>query len=581
VYRAVAPHPAGRIARRHIFASAPRWSVAVVLGTGLLVLAPLASLLATALGAGGDVAGQLVADILPGALAETALLLGGIAVLAGAVGTGAAWLVTAHDFPFRRALAWLLPLPLAVPTYITAYVYVDLLDAAGPLQAALRGLMGWRSRADYWFPEVRSLAGCILVMSFVLYPYVYITARAMFLTQSAAMMEVARTLGANRFELFRTVAVPLARPALAVGLSLALLEALNDIGAAEYLGVRTLTVSVFTTWLNRGSLPAAAQIACAMLAIVIGLILIERRGRQNRSYATSARRARVAQPIRLSPISGALAFLGCALPVVLGFLIPAAFLVSEVAARELLAQLDLAFLRHVATSLGLAASATAAALLLAVVVVTASRFAQHQIMDALKVVVGLGYAVPGTVLALGLLGPLVAFDALINLVWRTLGGARLGLVLMGSAGAIVVAYVVRFLPIATGSLSAGLDRLSAGVDDAARTLGAKPRELVLRIQLPMLRPALASAALLVFVDCLKELPATLLLRPLNTETLATLVYGHASRGSFEDGSLAALVIILVGIWPVMRLTRSAEAARKPPLAATPGIRASYLGKCFT
>jgi iron(III) transport system permease protein len=195
--------------------------------------------------------------------------------------------------------------------------------------------------------------------------------------------------------------------------------------------------------------------------------------------------------------------------------------------------------------------------------VTASRFAQHQIMDALKVVVGLGYAVPGTVLALGLLGPLVAFDALINLVWRTLGGERLGLVLMGSAGAIVVAYVVRFLPIATGSLSAGLDRLSAGVDDAARTLGAKPRELVLRVQLPMLRPALASAALLVFVDCLKELPATLLLRPLNTETLATLVYGHASRGSFEDGSLAALVIILVGIWPVMRLTRSAEARREP------------------
>src|ERR687894_747191 len=210
--------------------------------------------------------------------------------VAGALGIGTAWLVTAHDFPLRRMLAWLLPLPLAVPTYITAYVYVDILDAAGPLQATLRGLMGWRSRADYWFPEIRSLAGCILVMSFVLYPYVYITARAMFLTQSAAMMEVARTLGASRLELFRTVAVPLARPALAVGLALALLEALNDIGAAEYLGVRNLTVSVFTTWLNRGSLPGAAQIACAMLAIVIGLILLERRRRQNRRYATPGRR---------------------------------------------------------------------------------------------------------------------------------------------------------------------------------------------------------------------------------------------------------------------------------------------------
>jgi iron(III) transport system permease protein len=561
--RAAPSHLAGPSARRAAFSSAPRWSVAVVVGTGLLVLAPLASLLAMALQTGGDVARGLVADILPSALLETALLLGGVAIVAGVVGTGTAWLVTAHDFPLRRALAWLLPLPLAVPTYITAYVYVDILDAAGPVQAGLRDVMGWRSRGEYWFPEVRSLAGCILVMSFVLYPYVYITARAMFLTQSAAMMEVARTLGASQLELFRTVAVPLARPALAVGLSLALLEALNDIGAAEYLGVRTLTVSIYTTWLNRGSLPAAAQIACAMLALVIALILLERRGRQNRSYAISSRRVRTAQPVRLAGLLGALTVLACALPVLLGFLVPAAFLTEEVLERGLLAQVDLAFLRHLATSLVLAASATAAALLLAIIVVTASRFAQHHLIDGLKVVVGLGYAVPGTVLAIGLLGPLVAVDTLINLIWRGLSGERLGLVLMGSAAGIVIAYVVRFLPIATGSLSAGFERVSAAIDDAARTLGAKPRELVLRIQLPLLRPALASAALLVFVDCLKELPATLLLRPLNTETLGTLVYGYASRGSFEDGSLAALVIVLVGIWPVMRLTRSAEAQPKP------------------
>jgi iron(III) transport system permease protein len=570
--RAAPQRDAGRFARRSVFASAPRWAVAVAAGTGLLVLAPLASLLATALAPSGDVARQLVADVLPSALVETALLLGGVALVAGAVGAGTAWLVSAHDFPSRRLLAWLLPLPLAVPTYITAYVYVDLLDAAGPVQSALRGLMGWRLRGEYWFPEVRSLIGCVLVMSFVLYPYVYITARAMFLTQSAAMLEVARTLGASRWELFRNVAVPLARPALAVGLSLALLEALNDIGAAEYLGVRTLTVSIFTTWLNRGSLPAAAQIACAMLAVVAALILLERRGRQNRRYAGSARRARVAQPVRLAPLPGILAAAACALPVLVGFVVPAAFLANEVGARGLVVQLDLTFLRHLATSLTLAAGATAAALSLAVVVVTTSRFARHALTDSLKAVAGLGYAVPGTVLAIGLFGPLVAVDGLLNSVWRILTGERLGLVVMGSAGAIIVAYVVRFLPIATGSLSAGFERISATVDDAARTLGAQPRELVLRIQMPLLRPALASAALLVFVDCLKELPATLLLRPLNTETLATLVYGHASRGAFEDGSLAALVIILVGIWPVMRLTHSAEARRKPrpsPLPALP------------
>jgi iron(III) transport system permease protein len=547
---------------RRIFGSAPWWAIAVVLGTGVLVLAPVASLLAIAT-SGGHVPRSLLADVLPVALLETTLLLGGIAIVATTIGIGTAWLVTAHDFPLRATLAWLLPLPLAMPTYITAYIYVELLDAGGELQTLLRGLMGWHSRADYWFPEIRSLGGCILVMSFVLYPYVYITARAMFLTQSACMMEVARTLGARRMELFRAVALPLARPALAVGLSLALLEALNDIGAAEYLGVRTLTVSVYTTWLNRGSLAGAAQIACTMLAVVMALIALERYGRRSRSYAMPTRRPRVAQAVRLSPHAGLLALVACALPVLLGFLIPAAFLVQEVSARGLAQQLDLSFLRHLATSLGLAGGATMATLFLAVVVVTASRFAQHQLTDSLRFLIGLGYAIPGTVLALGLLGPLVGFDDFLNTLWRMLTGERLGLVLMGSAAAIVLAYMIRFLPIATGSLSAGFERVSAGIDDAARTLGATSRELVVRIQLPLLRPALASAALLVFVDCLKELPATLLLRPLNTETLATLVYGHASRGSFEDGALAALVIVAVGVWPVLQLTRNAEQRPKP------------------
>ena len=297
--RAVPQHDAGRSARRPVFASAPRWAVAVAAGTGLLVLAPLASLLATALAPSGRrLARQLVADVLPSALVETALLLGGVALVAGAVGTGAAWLVSAHDFPVRRLLAWLLPLPLAVPTYLTAYVYVDLLDAAGPVQSALRSLMGWRLRGEYWFPEVRSLLGCVLVMSFVLYPYVYITARAMFLTQSAAMLEVARTLGASRWELFRNVAVPLARPALAVGLSPGAPRSPQRHRRQPNISASAPSPSsIFTTWLNRGSLPAAAQIACAMLAVVAALIVLERRGRQNRRYAGSARRARVARPV--------------------------------------------------------------------------------------------------------------------------------------------------------------------------------------------------------------------------------------------------------------------------------------------
>ncbi len=544
--------------RRRWLGNAPLWSIAVMIGVAGLVLAPLASLGGIAGWGDAGLWARLIADVLPAALADTAGLLAGVAVLSGVIGVGTAWLVTTTRFPGRNALAWLLPLPLAVPTYITAYVYVEIFDAAGPVQMGLRNLVGWTSRGDYWFPEIRSLPGCIVVMSSVLYPYVYIAARAMFLTQSASMIEVARTLGATRGELFRNVAVPLARPALAVGLSLALLEALNDIGASEYLGVRTLTVSVFTTWLNRGSLAGAAQIACVMLAVVMALILIERHGRRDRRYTHSTRRHRVAQPVPLPPLRGWIASVACALPVLLGFGLPACFLVAEIAERGLLAQLDEAFLGHLGTTLALACAATLAALLLGIVVVTVSRLSRTGLTRTGLAIAGLGYAVPGTVLALGLFGPYAAVDNGLNAIWRALTGERLGLVLMSSGAAIVIAYTIRFLPIATGSLAAGLDRVSPGLEDAARTLGAKPRDLVLGVQLPLLRPALASAALLVFVDCLKELPATLLLRPLNTETLATLVYGHASRGAFEDGALAALVIVLVGIGPVILLTRSAE-----------------------
>lgn len=547
---------------RRVFGSAPRWSIAVLAIATLVVGAPFLSLAATALTGERAILLRLISDVLPTALAETGLLLAGVALLSGAIGVGTAWLVTAHRFPGSTWLAWLLPLPLAVPTYITAYVYVELFDAAGPVQTALREAMGWRSRGEYWFPEIRSLPGCILVMSVVLYPYVYISARAMFLTQSAPMMEVARTLGAGRLELFRTVALPLARPALAVGLSLALLEALNDLGASEYLGVRTLTVSVYTTWLNRGSLAGAAQLACAMLAIIAVLLWLERRGRKDRRYAQTTRRNQIVAPVRLPHWAGGLSAIACVLPIALGFALPAAFLLDQTVFRGLARRLDAAFLSQALTTLWLAGTATLTILLLAVVMTTATRLARHGVTNAMAFLTSLGYAAPGTVLALGLLGPLALFDRGLNVAWRVATGERLGLVLMGSAGAILVAYTVRFLPIGTGSLMAGLERLSPNLDDAARTLGAKPRDVVLRIQAPLLRPALASAALLVFVDCLKELPATLLLRPLNTETLATVVYGHASRGSFEDGAVAALVIIAAGLVPVHLLTRRAEGGRR-------------------
>lgn len=543
-------------------------AVALVLGLAGLVLAPLASLVLIALRGGTALWPHLATYVLPTALLQTTLLLAGLAALTASVGVGAAWLVTAYRFPGRNAMAWLLPLPLAMPTYIVAYIYVSMLDAVGPVQSGVRALGGFASPRDYWFPEIRSIGGAIFVMGMVLYPYVYLSARAMFQTQSACLIEVARTLGASRLALLRHVALPLARPALAVGLSLVLLEALNDIGASEYLGVQTLTLSIFTTWLNRSSLPAAAQIACVMLVVIAGLIALERYGRRGRRFTISERKPRLVSPIVLDGWRGLAALFACALPVTLGFLLPAGFLAHEVLWRGLLVGFDRDLIGHTITSVTLAGIATAIAIVLGCAAAVAARLVPRPLMVTLLLVAGLGYAVPGTVLALGLMSPMVAVDEGINGVTRLLGAGSVGLLLAGSSAAVVIAYVIRFLTIATGSLQAGLGRISTHIDDAARSLGARTGELVRVIHLPLLKPALGGAALLVFVDCLKELPATLLLRPLNVETLPTYIYQFATRGSFEDGALAALLIVAVGIFPVIWIVRYTE------LAFTGGTRGS-------
>lgn len=532
------------------------------------VLAPLASLVRIAAIGDAEIWPHLISYVLPTALIDTALLLAGVAILTGAVGIGAAWLVTAYRFPFRDALTWLLALPLAFPTYIVAYVYVDVLGPFGPAQSLVRAVFGYRSAAEYWFPDVRSLPGAILVMAFVLYPYVYLAARAMFQTQSAALFEVARTLGATRFVLMRHVALPLARPALAVGLSLVLLETLNDIGASEYLGVRTLTLSIFTTWLNRGSLPGAAQIACVMLVFVFALMALERYGRRHRRFAVSARRHRTVAPIALRGRAAWLAVAACLAPVMLGFLIPGYYLLHEVIARGLLVGFDASLVGHTVTTVMLAAIATAIAVALGLAAALAVRLVRRRVADVCLILASLGYAVPGTVLALGLLSPLVGIDDGINWLTRSIAGVSVGLVIAGSSAALVIAYVLRFLAIAAGSAQAGLARISHEIDDVARTLGRKPGAIAWLIHLPLTRPALGGAALLVFVDCLKELPATLLLRPLNVETLATYIYQFATRGNFEEGALAALIIVAVGILPVIRVTRFADIAPAPVVASS-------------
>jgi iron(III) transport system permease protein len=540
----------------HLWRPSTRLALLAALAAALVAL-PVLSLGLTALSREAlAVWPHLTANVLPAALGDTLLLLAGVAVFCGIVGVGTAWLVTQHEFPGRKSLEWLLVLPLAMPTYITAYVYVEILGFQGPLQSLFRVLTGYRSLRDYWFPDPRNLTGAILILGLVLYPYVYLSVRALFGMQSAAIVESARTLGASRWTLFRRVALPMARPALAAGLTLALLETLNDIGASEYLGVRSLTLSVYTTWLNRSSLPGAAQIACVMLLVVVGLILVEMQSRGARRFSLPVKRLR---PVGRSPLPRGAAWAAsaaCALPVLLGAILPLAFLFGEFLRRDLIAQADAAMLRSLANTLAISAAATAIVVAVGVGVAAAVRLGREPWLPAVARLASLGYALPGTVLALGLLVPLAAFDNLVADASRAVFGASPGLLLLGSGAALVIAYLVRFLSIALAGTQSGLARISPRIDDAARSLGAGRRELLRRLHWPLTRPAIAAAALLVFVDCMKELPMTLLLRPLNFETLATQVYGHASRGVFEDGALAALLIVLIGIYPAIMLARA-------------------------
>ena len=549
-------------------ASAPFVARPIVIAAVLFVATPLAGLLLRALSGNGEVWGHLIAFVLPVAVVDTAMLLCGLAIVSGVVGVGTAFLVASFRFPGRSILAWLLTLPLAFPAYIVAYVYVEVLGSFGPVQSALRALFGFALASEYWFPNVRSIGGAIFVMGFVLFPYVYLAALVMFRSQNYALAESARVVGASPWRVARDIVLPLARPAIAAGIMLVLLEALNDIGASEYLGVQTLTLSVFVTWLNRGDLAGAAQIACMLLVVVAVFVWLERRGRgisrNMRSFAGHSQQAGTHDGAVLEGWRGWGATLACAVPVAFGFLIPFAYLAQEAIVRSLRNGVDGDLLRHAASSFVYAAGAVVLTLALGFGMSMAARLIARRWARVCVSFTSLGYALPGTVLALGLLTPFALIDDTFNAIARGLGGRGVGLVVAGSGAAIVIAFSIRFLAIATGLAEAGLARISADLDGAARTSGASAGTMIATIHLPLLRPALAAAALIVFVDSLKELSIALLLRPLNVETLSTYVYQFAVRGIFEDAALAALLIVAIGIVPAMRTVRFAKSGPPGP-----------------
>jgi len=520
-----------------------------------VVLLPVAAIAGLAFSADGGALVHAGRYVLPGALTETALLVVGVLLIAAPIGVGAGWLIANFDFPGRAVLSWALVLPFAVPTYIAAYAYVEALDYFGPVQGLVRALIGQGARSSYWFPEIRSLPGAAFVSAMVLYPYIYVASRAAFAMQGASLQDAARSLGCGRFEALRRAVLPALAPMVAAGATLVVLETLNDIGASQYLGVNTLTAAIYSTWLNRGDLAGAAQIAVVALACVTGLLWLERAFRNDRRFAMGARGRRPMTPPRLVGWRGAAAAAAAAAPAALGFALPAAVLLRSGWRQLRVEGIPAELLAALGNSMKAAALATAAVIAISLLIAFARRFTRRSATGAAVRVAGLGYAVPGTVLVIGLLPALGLADRVINDAVIAAGGSRLGLVLSGSLAAILLAYVIRFLAIGIDQIDAGLSSLSRNTDYAAQTMGYTEGRVAIRILAPALRPAAAGAAILIFVDCLKELPATLLLRPLEFETLATLLYGHAARGSFEDGALAALLIVAAGLLPLLLITR--------------------------
>ena len=492
-------------------------------------------------------------------IGNTAALMVGVGIGVSVVGVGTAWLVTMCRFPGSTVLRWALLLPLAVPTYIIGYTYTDLLQFAGPLQTAMRSATGW-GRADYWFPEIRSLGGVIAVMTAVLYPYVYLLARSAFLAQSVCVLEVSRTLGRGPLNTFAKVALPLARPAIIAGVALALMEVLADFGTVQYFGVDTFTTGIYRTWFALGNPVAAAQLAAMLMLCVLTVLLLERWTRGSRRYHQTTTRERPLPSYELKGWRAALALVFCSLPPMLGFAVPALVL-SLMTLRQGDDLLGPQFLSLAGSSFSLALITAAVVTAAGLVIAYGARIAPSALIHGASRVAGMGYAVPGSVIAVGILVPFTQVDNAIDAAFRGVFGVGTGLLITGTIAALVFAYLVRFLAVGLGTMESGFGKISPSMDGVARTLGRGSGRTLLEVHLPMLRGSLLTAAILVFVEVMKELPATLIVRPFNFETLAVRVYRFAADERLAEASTAALAIVAVGILPVILLSRAISTSR--------------------
>ena len=529
-------------------------SVAGVLAFCLCL--PIIALFFIALGGDFESFSHIATTVMPAATKTTILLLLGVGLLTAVIGTITAWLVSYYEFPMRNILQWMLMLPLAVPTYISAYAFVEFFSYTGELQTLVRTIGGFSSPREYWFPDFRSLSGTIIVMSLVLFPYVYLSVRMIFQFQGSNILDTARILGATRWRLFSKIILPLVRPAIILGVTLALMETLNDIGAVEHMGTQTLTFSIFSVWLNQSDLAGAAQIALFLLVIVVGLIMLENWSRGGRKFHDTKANAtkRIITRKHLRGSSKYIAILSCLLPVLMGFGLP-----IYVLGKYALANLEGAYSSELfdafITSIVFGLIAALIAVAIALFLTYAMRISNKPALNNAVKIASLGYAVPGTLIALGVFLPLATFDNQLDSVLRSTFGISSGLLLTGSGFALIFAYVVRFMAMAAGSLTNGFNKLSPNIDMAARSLGRTRAQVLKTILLPIMRPAIIGAGLLVFIEVIKELSATIMLRPFGVNTLSTHVYDYASQARVEDAAIACLLIITAGAVPVVLLLR--------------------------
>ena len=532
------------------------WSLGAIL-IGLAVVAPIVAILWMALAPSENVWPHLAATVLPRYLSNTAIMAVSVAVIAAMAGTGSAWYVAMYRFPGSRWLEWALLFPLAIPAYVGAYALVDFLEFSGPVQTGLRGFFGWESARDYWFPEIRSRWAAVIVLAAALNPYVYLLARTAFREQSGGIYEVARALSSGPFARFWRVGLPLARPAIAAGTAIVMMETVSDFGVVEFFAVQTLTTGIFTTWLELGNAGGAAQLSLVILGLVLLLVGLEKASRSKSRFYQGARHQRPIETLRLTGWHGWVATALCVVPFAVGFVLPIGVIGwhAAVNAEGWLAPGLVEALRNTLVVGGAAAvvTVTAALFLTYGVKLTASRLPRK-----VTPVTTIGYAAPGAVLGVGILIPLAAADNAIADAVLGLTGWDPGLFMTGTAFAVVYAYSVRFFAIAQGAAEAAMDRVSPSLPMAARSLGRTAGGALREIYVPLIRGSVGTALLLVFVDSVKELPATLLLRPFNYNTLSTRVYEKASLEQIGQAAPAAMLVIAVGLAAVALAARASR-----------------------